>query len=76
MLQKVVAVSMVGRTLVLFFNLIPWAREGKKRKHHHESLFQLGYSLSPCLMKDPDRKSVTQINPTLIPQIQEEAGVV
>lgn len=30
MLQKVVAVSVVGRALVLFFNLIPWAREGKK----------------------------------------------
>lgn len=30
MLQQVVAVSMVVRALVLFFNLIPWARKGKK----------------------------------------------
>lgn len=48
MLQKVVAVSMIGRALVLFFNLIPWAR-GKKNTyiHHHESVFQLGYLLTP-----------------------------
>lgn len=66
MLQQVVAVSMIGRALVLFFNLIPWAREGKKRKYHHESLFQLGYLLAPLLMRNSDRRSKPNKNPTLM----------
>lgn len=41
MLQKVVAVSMVGRALVLFFNLIPWAREGKKENTIIKVFFSL-----------------------------------
>lgn len=66
MLQQMVTVSMIGRALVLFFNLIPWAGEGKERKYHYGSLFQLGYLLTLLLMRDPDRMSKTNKNPTPI----------
>lgn len=56
MLQQVVAVSMIGRALVLFFNLIPWARGGKERKYHCESLFWLCYLLTPELVAEPNRQ--------------------
>lgn len=46
MLQKVVAVSMVGRTLVLFFNFIPWAREGKTENTITKSLSAQIFTLS------------------------------
>lgn len=50
MLQKVVAVSMIGRALVLFFNLIPWAR-GRKKKTY--TIMQVSFSLVICLLHFP-----------------------
>lgn len=49
MLQKVVAVSMIGRALVLFFNLIPWAR-GRKKTY---TIMQVSFSLVICLLHFP-----------------------
>jgi len=49
MLQKVVAVSMIGRALVLFFNLVPWAR-GRKKTY---TIMQVSFSLVICLLHFP-----------------------
>lgn len=78
MLQQVVAVSMIGRALVLFFNLIPWARGGGKKKKIPS--MKVSFSLDICSLHFSREILTEGLNQTKTPRlsarIQKAAGVV